>query len=192
MALRLTADRAVLTKVRLLGAQDTLYAASKSPDSPSRQYFRDCYVEGHVDFIFGDAKAFFDRCHIHGIANEIVMITAQSKVKPEQDSAYVFDRCRITADAGVKELWLGRAWRPYATVVFMRTRIDAPLQPAGWREWTPGTTDTFKTATYREYESTGQGASIATREPSSKQLSRAEAAAWSRKKFLSGADGWRP
>ncbi|HEY6124666.1 MAG TPA: pectinesterase family protein [Steroidobacteraceae bacterium] len=192
VALRLTADRAVLTKVRLLGAQDTLYAASKSPDSPSRQYFRDCYIEGHVDFIFGDAKAFFDRCHIHGIANEIVMITAQSKVKPEQDSGYVFDRCRITADADVKELWLGRAWRPYATVVFLRTRIDAPLQPAGWREWTPGTTDTFKTATYREYKSTGQGASHATREPSSKQLTKAETAAWSRGRFLSGADGWRP
>jgi len=192
VALRLTADRAVLTHGRLLGAQDTLYAASKNPDSPSRQYFRDCYVEGHVDFIFGDAKAFFDRCHIHGIANEIVMITAQSKVKPDQDSAYVFDRCRITADAGVKELWLGRAWRPYATVVFMRTRIDAPLEPAGWREWTPGTTETFKTATYREYASTGQGASVSTREPGSKQLTKAEAAAWSRKKFLSGADGWRP
>ena len=192
VALRLTADRAVLTRVRSLGAQDTLYAASKSPDSPSRQYFRDCYVEGHVDFIFGDAKAFFERCHIHGIANEIVMITAQSKVKPGQDSAYVFDRCRITADADVKELWLGRAWRPYATVVFMHTRIDAPLQPAGWREWTPGTTDTFKTATYREYKSTGQGASVSTREPSSKQLDHAGAAAWSRKKFLSGADGWRP
>jgi len=192
VALRLTADRAVLTNVRLLGAQDTLYAASKSPDSPSRQYFRDCYIEGHVDFIFGDAKAFFDRCHIHGIANDIVMITAQSKVKPEQDSAYVFDRCRITADAGVKELWLGRAWRPYATVVFLRTRIDAPLQPAGWREWTPGTTETFKTATYREYESTGQGASIATREPASRQLSKPEAKAWSRKRFLAGADGWNP
>ena len=192
VALRLTADRAIIENVRLLGAQDTLYAASKSPDSPSRQYFRDCYVEGHVDFIFGDAKAFFDRCHIHGIANDVVMITAQSKVKPEQDSAYVFDRCRITADAGVRELWLGRAWRPYATVIFIRTRIDAPLQPAGWREWTPGTTDTFSTATYREYESTGQGASIATREPSARQLTKAEAKQWSLKNFLSGTDGWRP
>ena len=57
---------------------------------------------------------------------------------------------------------------------------------------TPGTTDTFKTATYREFESTGQGASIATREPGSKRLTKAEAAAWSRKKFLAGADGWRP
>jgi pectinesterase len=192
VALRLTADRAIIENVRLLGAQDTLYAASKSPDSPSRQYFRDCYIEGHVDFIFGDAKAYFDRCHIHGIANDVVMITAQSKVKPEQDSAYVFDRCRITADAGVGELWLGRAWRPYATVVFIRTRIDAPLQPAGWREWTPGTTETFKTATYREYESTGQGANIPAREPSSRQLTKAELKQWSLKKFLAGADGWHP
>jgi pectinesterase len=192
VALRITADRAIVSHVRLLGAQDTLYAASRNPDAPSRQLFEHCYIEGHVDFIFGDAKAFFDRCEIHGIANDTVMLTAQSKVKPEQDSAYVFDRCRITADPGVGELWLGRAWRPYATVVFMRTRIDAPLQPAGWREWTPGTTETFKTATYREYASTGQGASVATREPGSKQLTKREAATWSRGKFLAGTDGWRP
>ncbi|HEV7606707.1 MAG TPA: pectinesterase family protein [Steroidobacteraceae bacterium] len=192
VALRITADRARLSHVRLLGAQDTLYAASKNPDSPSRQLFEHCYIEGHVDFIFGDAKAFFDRCEIHGIANDTVMLTAQSKVKPGQDSAYVFDRCRISADPAVGELWLGRAWRPYATVVFMRTRIDAPLQPAGWREWTPGSTETFKTATYREYASTGQGASVATREPGSKQLTKREAADWSRKKFLAGKDGWRP
>jgi len=186
VALRLTADRAIIDNVRLLGAQDTLYAASKSPDSPSRQYFRRCYIEGHVDFIFGDAKAFFDRCHIHGIANDVVMITAQSKVKPEQDSFYVFDRCRITADAGVGELWFGRAWRPYATVIFLRTQIDAPLQPAGWREWTPGTTDTFKTATYREYRSAGQGASIEAREPGSRQLTKDEAKQWSLQKFRKG------
>jgi len=192
VALRVTADRAVLSHVRLLGAQDTLYAASKSPDSPSRQLFEHCYIEGHVDFIFGDAKAFFDRCEIHGIANPIVMLTAQSKVKPEQDSAYVFDRCRITADEQVGELWLGRAWRPYATVVFLRTRIDAPLQPAGWREWTPGKTNTFDTATYREYASTGQGASAATRAPSSRQLGKAEAKNWSRARFLAGKDRWRP
>jgi pectinesterase len=191
VALAITADRAVLEKVRLLGAQDTLYAASKKT-APSRQYFKDCYIEGHVDFIFGDAKAFFDRCHIHGIAHETVMITAQSKSKPEQDSAYVFDRCRITADPKVGELWFGRAWRTYATVIFMRTRVDAALHPEGWREWTPGKTDTLGTATYAEFASTGRGASPKTREPRSRQLTAAEAKAWSRDTFLAGADGWRP
>jgi pectinesterase len=191
VALAITADRAVLEKVRLLGAQDTLYAASKKA-APSRQYFRDCYIEGHVDFIFGDAKAFFDRCHIHGIAHETVMITAQSKSRPDQDSAYVFDRCRITADPKVGELWFGRAWRAYATVIFLRTRIDASLHPEGWREWTPGKTDTLGTATYAEFASTGQGASPRTREPRSRQLTTEQAKAWSRDKFLAGADGWRP
>ncbi|MDR7118067.1 pectinesterase family protein [Caulobacter sp. BE254] len=191
VALAITSDRAVLEKVRLLGAQDTLYAASKKA-APSRQYFRDCYIEGHVDFIFGDAKAFFDRCHIHGIAHETVMITAQSKSRPDQDSAYVFDRCRITADLKVGELWFGRAWRPYATVIFLRTRIDAALHPEGWREWTPGKTDTLGTATYAEFASTGQGASPTTREPRSRQLTADQAKAWRRDAFLTGADGWRP
>jgi pectinesterase len=191
VALAITADRAVLEKVRLLGAQDTLFAASKK-GRPSRQYFRDCYIEGHVDFIFGDAKAFFDRCHIHGIAHESVLITAQSKASADQDSAYVFDRCRITADAKVGGLYFGRAWRPYATVVFMRTRIDAPLHPEGWREWTPGKTDSLGKATYLEFASTGQGASPTTREPRSRQLTADEAKAWSRDRFLAGADRWRP
>jgi pectin methylesterase-like acyl-CoA thioesterase len=191
VALAITADRAVLDKVRLLGAQDTLYAASKK-GKPSRQLFRNCYVEGHVDFIFGDAKAVFERCHIHGIAHDDVLITAQSKSSPEQDSAYVFDRCRITADAAVKNLYFGRAWRPYATVVFLRTRIDAPLHPEGWREWTPGKTSTLDTATYLEFASTGQGASPTTREPRSHQLMAQDAKVWEAKRFLKGADHWRP
>lgn len=191
VALAITADRAVLEKVRLLGAQDTLYAASKK-EKPSRQYFKDCYIEGHVDFIFGDAKAFFDRCHIHGIAHETVMITAQSKVRPDQDSAYVFDRSLITADKDAKEIWFGRAWRPLATVIFMRSRIEAPLQPAGWREWTPGKTETLNTATFAEYASTGPGASPQTREPRSHQLTADQAKTWDRKTFLAGSDGWTP
>jgi pectinesterase len=192
VALAITADRAVLRDVRLLGAQDTLYAASRKGGPPSRQYFRDCYVEGHIDFIFGDAKAFFDRCTLHGIAHDGVMFTAQSKNSPDQDSGYVFDRCRITADPAASGLYLGRAWRPYATVVFLRTRIDAPLDPAGWREWTPGKTDTFSTAYYAEYASSGAGANPAAREPRSHALTQAEARRWSRRAFLVGPDGWRP
>jgi pectinesterase len=120
------------------------------------------------------------------------MLTAQNKVTPEQDSAYVFNRCRITADPRAHDIYFGRAWRPYATVVFMRTRIDAPLNPAGWREWTPGETNTFSTATYLEFDSMGPGASPSTREPRSHQLTEKQAAKWSRKKFLAGSDGWRP
>ncbi len=189
VALSLTGDKVVIAKVRLLGAQDTLYANKGKGGRMSRQYFSDCYIEGHVDFIFGNAKAWFERCELHGIAHQSVMYTAQSKNSPDEDSAYVFDHCTLTADAGAHGISLGRAWRPYATVIFLNTRMDAPVIPEGWREWTPGKTDTLKTATYAEYKSTGPGASPSTREPYSHQLTDAQAARWSRKTFFGD---WQP
>ena len=59
VAISMHSDRAVFRNCRFSGWQDTLYAAW------GRQYYRDCYIEGHVDFIFGDAAAVFDRCQVH-------------------------------------------------------------------------------------------------------------------------------
>jgi pectinesterase len=200
VALYVTGDRAVFDTVRFLGAQDTLYAASncRPNGSPtchdSRQYFRNCYVEGHVDFIFGDARAFFDRCHIHTLANAGgAMITAHSRSVAAQKSGYVFDHATITAEPGTYPIWLGRAWRDYATVIFLDTDIRAPLQPQGWREWTPGKSETFKTATYAERGSHGPGAgNPSDRASVTKQLTAEEAKAWSKEALLSSPDGWAP
>jgi len=201
VALYVTGDRAVFHRVRLLGHQDTLYAADKkcegtqadgSPCRVSRQYFRDCYVEGHVDFIFGNSRAYFDRCQIHGVAHEEVMLSAHMRTAADQDRGYVFHGCRITADEGVGKLWLGRPWRDYSRVVFIDTRIDARLEPAGWREWTPGTTTRLATAFYAEHGSTGPGSRSGPREPYAMTLSDAEAQRWTAKNYLAGHDGWAP
>lgn len=96
VALAVTADRADFRNIRLLGAQDTLFAAAKycygdyGPCAPARQYFKDCYIEGNVDFIFGDSKAVFDHCELHGIAGREVMYTAQGKHYADQQSGYIF------------------------------------------------------------------------------------------------------
>src|SRR5258706_4988536 len=64
VAITVMSDRAIFRRVRFLGYQDTLYPDGKGCDSdqgpcrPARQYFVDCYIEGNVDFIFGDAVAF--------------------------------------------------------------------------------------------------------------------------------------
>ena len=197
VALSVTGDRDVFDRVRLLGHQDTLYAASRTKCDgrgcgASRQLFRDCYIEGHVDFIFGDAKAYFQDCEIHAVAHGEVLLTAQSKVTPDQDSGYVFDRCRITADPGARAIFLGRAWRPYATVVFLRTRIDAALQPAGWREWHPGETRTLDTAYFAEFRSQGPGGDPSRRDPHSHQLDARAAKAWTFAAFMAGPDHWSP
>lgn len=52
-ALRVTGDKAMFYKVRVLGSQDTLNDATGS------HYFFQCHIQGSVDFIFGNAKSLY-------------------------------------------------------------------------------------------------------------------------------------
>jgi len=193
VALKITADRGVFRKVRFLGYQDTLYANSKrcesdkGPCEPARQYFVDCYIEGNVDFIFGDALAYFENCEIHALAHPLVYLTAQSRHYAGERSGYVFDHCRVTADPEAKRIYLGRPWRAYGTVVFLNTALPAEITAEGWHEWEHDGKPSLPTAFYAEYRSTGPGAN-----PSRRQLTAAEAARFERKTFLAGEDQWDP
>jgi pectin methylesterase-like acyl-CoA thioesterase len=193
VALKVTGDRAVFRRVRFLGYQDTLYAASRrcesdsGPCAPARQYFDDCYIEGNVDFIFGDALAYFRNCEIHALAHSTIMLTAQSKHYPEEASGYVFDHCRITAAPGAEHIYLGRPWRNYATVVYLDCTLDAPIEAAGWHEWEHNGKASLPTAFYAEFRSAGPGAN-----PQRRQLTAAEAAKFALSKFLAGDDHWDP
>jgi polygalacturonase len=198
LALLVNGDRGVFHNVRLLGNQDTVYAASANcnPDGnpcvPARQYFADCYIEGNVDFIFGDGKAFFDRCEIHSTKHAGGYITAQGKHYADEDSGFVFRNCTLTADPGVSGVWLGRPWRAWATVVFLNTTMGPHVAPQGWREWRPGDTNYLDTVYYAELESHGPGGNTQTRETHTHILSAAEAARFQLSAFLSGSDGWNP
>jgi len=171
LALLVAGDRAVFRNVRILGNQDTLYT-----DGPGRQRFSDCYIEGNVDFIFGDGNSFFENCEIHSTSHSIGFITAQGRRSPEQDSVFVFNHCKLTAEPGVGNVWLGRPWRPYANVVFLNTEMGAHIQPAGWREWHPGETHSIETAFYAEYNSSGPGGDPRQRDTHTKQLTAEQAA----------------
>ena len=93
----------MLRNVRLLGNQDTLYVAS------GRQFFENCYIEGNVDFIFGNGKAVFSNCEIRSTPHSVGYITAQGKKESGEDSLFVFDRCQLTAYPGVAGYgWGGR------------------------------------------------------------------------------------
>lgn len=197
VAVSVRADRAVFRHVRLLGAQDTLYASSMGCMKDGgecvtgRQYFADCYIEGHVDFIFGDAKAVFERCEIHSIAHAAGgYVTAQSNTRAGQDAGYVFHHCRLTAEEGAGKVYLGRPWRDYSTVVYLKTWMGPQIQPEGWSEWKGAPTKRLETATYAEFRSKGPGANVKAREPLAKQLTAEEAKRYETKVYLAGADGW--
>jgi pectinesterase len=112
VALHVEGDRVVVRKCRILGNQDTLYTATEG----SRQYYRDCYIEGTTDFIFGEATCVFQNCVINSLTNSYITASAQRK---DQQYGYVFFDCELTAAPGTDKVFLGRPWRPYAKTVFI-------------------------------------------------------------------------
>lgn len=177
VAVNVWSDRGVFRKCRFLGAQDTLLT------NRNRQYFEDCYITGTVDFIFGASAAWFERCRIHCRSNGY--ITAAST--PEnQPFGYVFSHCTVTAEPGI-QVYLGRPWRPYASVTYLNTELPAEIRPAGWENW--GNPENEKTARYAEYQSAGPGARPPARVSWSRQLTDAAAAAITPEKALGG---WNP
>jgi pectin methylesterase-like acyl-CoA thioesterase len=161
--------------------------------APTRSYFTHCVVAGNVDFIYGDGNAVFDDCEIHSTAHAAGgYLTAQGKYIADQQSTFVFNHCRLTGEPGLSHVYLGRPWRPYASVVYLDCVMGAHIDPVGWHEWHPGETHNLDTVFYAEYKSTGPGGNAAARESKSHQLTKAEAKQYETVRFLAGSDHWDP
>ncbi|MBD0379532.1 pectinesterase family protein [Paenibacillus sedimenti] len=181
VALYTSGDRHVYRNVRLLGNQDTLYT------SRGRQYFADCYIEGHVDYIFGSATVLFESCEIHSLRQGY--ITAASTPK-DTAIGYVFLNCRLTGAQTEESVYLGRPWRAWAHTVFINTWMGPHIHSAGWDNW--GNPDNESTSRYAEYGSTGPGARAEARVQWARVLSEKEAPVPDVKRVLAGPDDWNP
>lgn len=181
LAIRIEGDRMVFRNCRFLGWQDTILA------NRGRHYFEDCYIAGHVDFIFGGATAFFKGCHIHCLRNGY--ITAAS-TPTEQPFGFVFSHCKITGEAPDVKTYLGRPWRAFANVIFMNSELSEVVRPVGWYNWDKP--DREKTSRYSEFKNTGPGAQKEARVSWSRQLTAAEARSITAERVLRGVDGWNP
>lgn len=181
LAVRVDGDRVVFRNCRFLGWQDTILL------NRGRQYFENCYIAGHVDFIFGAATAFFERCHLHALKDGY--LTAAST--PDNAAfGFVFRRGKVTAETPAVKTYLGRPWRAYSAVTFVETEMSAAVRPEGWHNW--NFPDREKTVRYAEYASTGPGANAAARVAWSRRLTKAEVKNITPEKVLAGSDGWNP
>jgi pectinesterase len=159
-------DKAIFDNCRFIGFQDVLLTNGDK----SRQYFKNCYIEGTTDFIFGSATVWFERCHIHSKKNSHV--TAASTAK-EKNFGYIFWECILTGDTTVHNASLGRPWKPYAAVVYIHCFIGQHIRSEGWSNW--NNTESYKTARYAEYKNYGPAADAAKRVSWSRQLTDEEA-----------------
>ena len=151
-------DFLFFNRCRFLGNQDTLYTYGRFGKfgGIKRNYFKDCYIEGTTDFIFGTSIAYFENCHIHSKKNSYV--TAASTLAG-QKYGYVFVDCRLTADEGIDKCYLGRPWGAYAKTVFIHCELGSHILPEGWHDWEKeGKPDTKKNSYYAEYGNFGPGA----------------------------------
>ena len=166
VAVRVDGDMVAFINCRFLGFQDTLYPHGEK----SRQYYRDCLIEGTVDFIFGWSTAVFDRCTI--VCKDHGFVTAPST---NEGVAYgfVFLDCRIKGNASESSFYLGRPWRPFGKSAFLRCDLGSMIKPEGWHNWDKPEAE--KNAFFAEYKNTGDGASINQRVNWSHQLTDEEA-----------------
>lgn len=180
VAVRVTGDQAVFVNCRFLGNQDTLYPQGEN----SRQYYKNCYIEGTVDFIFGWSTAVFDQCTI--FAKRHGYITAASTSENSRHG-FVFLNCKIDGSAEPGSVYLGRPWRPHAQTVFIRCHLSAVVHPKGWHNWNKPEAE--QSTFYAEYKNTGEGASTENRVSWSHQLSEQQLNEYTLIKLF---DGWNP
>jgi pectinesterase len=189
VAVLVNADRAAFKNCRFLGNQDTLY--TKGNGTP-RHYFKDCYIDGNVDFIFGSSVALFDNCVVYAKARTSTgssFITA-ANTPAGQTYGYVFKKTKLPANPGGTLYYLGRPWQnstgssPLAAnkTVFISSTVGAGLlQPAGWTTWDAGTNTSL--ITYAEFQSkyySGTLLPTSQRVAWSRQLAAADTGAYSR------------
>jgi pectin methylesterase-like acyl-CoA thioesterase len=144
VALRSAADQTIFDNVRVLGYQDTLLV-----DESSRQYWRDSFITGDVDFIVGDATAVFDHCTIE--STDYGWITA-ANTKRTTANGLVFLDCTLVpgtdrnpilddrTSAQPRTVFLGRPWQWWdpmtmPSVVFIRAKMGHHIIAAGWDPW---------------------------------------------------------
>jgi PelA/Pel-15E family pectate lyase len=179
VAVLVEADKAIFKNCNFLGWQDTLYAKN------GRQLYQDCYIEGDVDFIFGQATVYFENCVIHSKGDGY--IAAPMRFAADEASGFVFNRCKLTGENIKKGVYLARPWRPFGRAVFLNSQMGEHIKNEGFNNWNNISNE--NTAYFAEFNSSGKGAKSDERVKWSKQLTKEESKQFEVEKFLLG---WNP
>ena len=180
VGLRIEGNRASLKNCRIIGNQDILFLSG----SGVKHFFKDCYIEGTTDFIFGAATAVFENCYIHSKKNSHVTAASTNSIIPY---GFVFFDCKLTADSNINKVSLGRPWSPTASVTYINCWMGKHIIPEGWNNWKNPANE--MTARYAEYNSSGPGANKDGRVKWARQLTDEEVKQYTLKNILGE---WNP
>ncbi|XP_027361828.1 pectinesterase 2-like [Abrus precatorius] len=161
VALRISGDKATFYNCKLLGFQDTVC------DDRNKHFFKDCLIQGTVDFIFGSGKSLYLNTELRVLGDSgMTVIVAQARKSEEEDYVYSFVHCDITGTG--TGTYLGRAWMSHPKVIFAYTSMSSVIIPEGWGD--NRHPEYAKTAQFGEYQNKGPGADPKGRASFTKQL----------------------
>jgi pectin methylesterase-like acyl-CoA thioesterase len=169
-ALRLeSCDKCVVTNATIVSLQDTLLWSG-------RLYAKNCLIEGNVDYVWGTGAAYFDSCEIRTIGRTGVIVQARN---PTSTYGYVFVDSKITSDAGLTGIDLGRidlTVYPASHVAYVNCQLTGGIAPAGWTITKGTDTSMLRFWEYQSVDASGQPVDVSQRLAGSKQLSSSQAA----------------
>lgn len=160
-AMAIEADNIEFNKCSFLSSQDTLYTGGAALN----QYYKDCFIEGNTDYIYGDGDAVFDNCTLNfagysDTANGGHITAATSKTAPY---GYLFRDCTVTATSTMQQTAgdFGRPWNQLAKVKFLDTKLQnsSMITAAGWTDMSGASPEK---ANYYEYNTTSNGVPVDT------------------------------
>ncbi|KAF5178810.1 Pectinesterase qrt1 [Thalictrum thalictroides] len=160
VAAQIAGDKSAFYECSFYGLQDTLY------DKFGRHYFKSCYIEGAVDFIFGHGQSIYESCNINVTAGTSLQpgvagfITANGRDSKKENTGFVFKHCSVF---GTGTTYLGRAWGSYSRVLFYQSDLSNVVVPQGWDAWL--FVNHEETITYAEYDCRGSGSNTVGRVP---------------------------
>jgi len=163
LALRINGDKGAFFNCKFIGYQDTLC------DDRGFHFFKDCYIQGTVDFIFGRGTSLYVNAELYVIGDKgLTVITAQGRSGASENTGYSFAHSKITG-TGKGTTYLGRPWGTMPRVIYAYTEMTSVVDPDGWSMAgsNPGSKSKLY---YGEYQSTGAGASKNSRVNYGKQL----------------------
>ncbi|MDQ1295830.1 MAG: pectinesterase [Actinomycetota bacterium] len=196
LALYAGGDRQVYDNVRLLGHQDTLLSWTGNRKTRVRQYIHNSYIEGDVDFIYGNGTLVIDRSTIYSLTRNSSnngYITAASTYS---DNTYgiLINRSTLTGNASAGSVALGRCWHAGGAaeakgqVLVRDSKLGGHIrQKSAWQDMSGFS---WKTCRFTEYQNSGTGRSSGTSDRP--LMSASNAAKYTPQKYLAGSDSWNP
>lgn len=196
LALYAGGDRQVYRNVQLKGYQDTFLSWGGTGAAQVRQYVYKSYIEGAVDFIYGNGALVIDSSTIRSLDrgssnNGYITAAATNASNP---FGILITRSTLLSSAAAQTVALGRCWHAGGAadargqVLVRDSSLGGHIRQAG--AWQDMSGFSWNTCRFAEYNNTG--ASVTRGTSDRPQMSASTAGGYTAQKYLAGSDGWNP